>query len=88
MTYPMTIGIVTSALVVYQTFAAQMGVKSQELGRDWMNENGVSKVNRREIKAFRPLRVRLESCFIDRGTALVTQDMCLNQIVSLLLMET
>jgi hypothetical protein len=86
MTYPMIIAIIVLALTMYETFAAEMGVKSERLMWLWRKEDRVSKSQRKEIIALQPLRVKIGSCFIDRGTALVTQDLCLNQIVSLLLL--
>lgn len=84
--YPLVTTIITSSLIVYETFAAQLGSKSEEILRTWQQERGLGKRQRKEIEGLQCIRVRLEAGFIDRGTALVTQDMCINQIVSLLLM--
>lgn len=51
----------------------------------WSGKVGASKATRRSIRAMRPITVRFGSNFMDRETALLTQDFCVNQIVSLLM---
>lgn len=47
----------------------------------------VPKIARREIKSLTPLRIWFGSNFADELTCLVIQDFCINQTISLLLME-
>lgn len=85
-TYPFIISVCVVACMLFETFAAQLGIKSKKLSGDWLMEKNISKINRRVIKSFQPIRIKVGSNFIDRGTALVTQDFCITQTVSLLLM--
>ncbi|OXA47796.1 hypothetical protein Fcan01_17086 [Folsomia candida] len=86
LTYPFAIFTCFTVCMVFETFAAQLFVNSEHLYTDWKKELGLTKVNRRGIRALRPMRMKVGSNFIDRGTALVTQDFCINQTVSLLLL--
>lgn len=85
-TYPFIISICILACMVFETFAAQLGVKSKKLSEDWLKEPRVTKVSRRQIQSMQSLRIKIGSNFIDRATALVTQDFVITQTVSLLLM--
>lgn len=72
--------------MLIETFAASVNGKSCDLISEWKDEAGTSKRLRREVRALKGLKVEVRGNFIDRGTALVTQDFCVNQTVSLLLM--
>lgn len=52
----------------------------------WSWQHGRSKYYRRKIQSMQPLTVRFGSNFIDKGTILATQNFCVNQTVSLLMM--
>lgn len=86
-------GFVTafSSIMVFETVAAVLNAKSSKMIAAWKQicytEKRNAKVKRREVGALRPLIVKFGSNFIDQGTPLVTQDFCVNQTVSLLLMK-
>lgn len=86
MTYPYLILIAVTACMVFETFAAQLLTKSAKQCGDWKMEKNLSKVNRKAIISLQPMRIKMGNNFIDRSTALVTQDFCITQTVSLLLM--
>lgn len=46
-----------------------------------------SKLMRKELQACNTLRIKFGSNFIDNGTPLVMQDVCINQIMSLVLLK-
>ncbi len=74
-----------TAIMVFETLASILNTKSAEMLRVWRQVPNKSK--RKELRALRPLKVKFGSNFIDQGTPLVSQDFCINQIVSLLLMK-
>ncbi|OXA41061.1 hypothetical protein Fcan01_24347 [Folsomia candida] len=86
MTYPFTIFICVMVCVVFETFAAQIFVNSEQQRAEWWLDPELTKLNRSRIRSRRPMRIQVGSNFIDRGTALVTQNFCITQTVSLLLM--
>lgn len=86
LTYPFAIFTCSKVCIIFETFAAQLFVNSEKLYADWKKEPGLLKVNRRRLRSLQPMRMKVGSNFIDRGTALVTQDFCINQTVSLLLL--
>lgn len=86
LSYPFIIIMVGSSCMIFETFAAQFGEKSTNLCHNWLMEKGIAKVNVKRIRSLQSMRIKVGSNFIDGGTALVTQDFCLNQTVSLLLM--
>lgn len=47
--HTLSTAIITTALIVYQTFAAQLGFKSEEIMMEWKQERGISKRQRKEI---------------------------------------
>lgn len=85
-TYPYATFICVTVLMVFETFAAQLFVNSEQLCTDWLKEPGLTRLNRRRIRSLQPMRIKVGSNFVDRGSALITQDFCINQTVSLLLM--
>ncbi|XP_035704132.1 uncharacterized protein LOC118434510 isoform X1 [Folsomia candida] len=76
-----------SALIVYETVAAILNTKSFQIIGTWKQQFCRGKVKRREVRSLRPLMVKFGSNYIDKGTPLVTQDFCINQTVSMLLMK-
>lgn len=86
LTYPFAIFICVMSVVIFESLAAQMCIKSMDQCMNWLKEKGISYVSRRKIRSLQALRIKVGSNFIDRGTALVTQNFCINQTVSLLLM--
>lgn len=78
--------ITFTGLSLLKTVSGRLKVTSENLLENWSRFRGVSKYYRRKIRAMQPLTVRFASNFLDRETALVTQDFCINQTVSLLMM--
>ncbi|XP_035707910.1 uncharacterized protein LOC118435654 [Folsomia candida] len=76
-----------SALIVYETVAAILNTKSVQTIDIWKQRFSRGKAKRREVKSLRPLMVKFGSNYIDKGTPLITQDFCINQTVSMLLMK-
>ncbi|OXA56473.1 hypothetical protein Fcan01_08673 [Folsomia candida] len=77
-----------SALIVYETVAAILNTKSaQTIGKWGQQEIYRGKVKRREVRSLRSLMVKFGANYIDKGTPLVTQNFCVSQTVSMLLMK-
>lgn len=85
-TYCTVVILCVLASMAFDTFASQIGVKSDQRRKEWGKERGLKKVERKILTSLQPIRIRIGSNFVDRDTALVTQDFCLKQTASLLLM--
>lgn len=72
-------------LVLFETVAGQVFLRSWILIRKLRGGCRTAQ-KRKELAFLRPLKVQFASNFIDKATALATQDFCINQTVSLLLM--
>lgn len=73
------------SIIPFTTIAAMLNTDSSELLMSW-KMFGRNKYLRKQLTSFRPLKVKFGMNFIDKGTTLVTQNFCVIQIVSLLLM--
>lgn len=76
-----------SALIVYETVAAIVNTKSVRIIGAWKGQFCRSKIKRREVTSLKPLMIKFGSSFIDKGTPLITQNFCITQTVSMLLMK-
>lgn len=75
-----------AGLLFFESVAAQVMTRSEELLTSWRRNVGIETVKRKYLKSFKPMKVTFASNYVDKLTVLVTQDFCLNQIVSLLIM--
>jgi hypothetical protein len=92
--YPVALIASFSGLAVMQTLSAKLMLESEKLVGKWKRKNTFSgvvtkntKYRRRMIRSMQMLKVRFGSNFIDRDTTLVTQNFCLCQTVSLLILQ-
>lgn len=81
-------GFITAftSIMVFETIAAVLNTKSIGVIAAW-SQLSTGKVRRKEVRSLRPLMVKFGQNYIDRGTPLVSQDFCISQTVSLLLMK-
>lgn len=86
-TYPIVIAMAFMDLMLFETFAAQLGIKSNQVMEMWKREGRITRFHRREFWAMQAITIKIEGNFIDRGTALVTQNFCVTTTASLLLMK-
>lgn len=86
--FPLTFLVTFTGLCLLETVSGRLRMASTNLLWHWSRrcDIGDCKYRRRNMRSMQPLTVRFASNFIDRETALVTQNFCLNQIVSLLMM--
>ncbi len=75
-----------TSTMVFETVASLLNTRSIEMLSVWRRLGFKNKVQRKKIRSQRPLKIRYGSNYIDQGTSLVSQDFCINQTVSLLLM--
>jgi len=67
------------------TMASKVFTESRKLLQLWKG-NATNKVQKREIKALYPARLRVFDCFSDQLTPFVAQDFIANQTISLILL--
>lgn len=83
--FPMVVCTTISGLFMVQGVSGKVRVASEDLLRLWRKRYGGSKYYRRNIRSMQPLTIRFASNWVDRDTVLVTQDFCVGQTVSLLM---
>lgn len=83
--FPLIFLFVFIGLVLFLTVAGKLFLRSRKLLRN-LRGGCRTRPKRRELSYLRPLKVQCASNFIDQATALATQDFCINQTVSLLLL--
>jgi hypothetical protein len=91
--FPMVFIGAFSGLVVMQTLSAKLMLESEDLVGIWKTKNSIgpisrnSKYRRRMIQSMQGLKVRFGANFMDRETTLVTQNFCVGQTASLLILQ-
>lgn len=83
------IGFLTAltGLIVLETMSGALVTRSKEAVLTWAKTlAGSSPLRRRQFDSLQLLKVKFGNNFLDRVTALITQDFCINQTVSLLIM--
>lgn len=86
--FPIRFFATFSGLVALQTLAGKLRMTSENLLFSWRRRCGKSKYYRRKVKSMQPLTVKFASNFVDRETTLVTQNFCVAQTVSLLMLKS
>ncbi|OXA40179.1 Cytochrome bo(3) ubiquinol oxidase subunit 1 [Folsomia candida] len=70
-TYCTVVILCVLASMAFDTFASQIGVKSDQRRKEWGKERGLKKVERKILTSLQPIRIRIGSNFVDRDTALM-----------------
>lgn len=82
------IGCMTAltGLASLETMSGSVVIRSEEAISTWKKEAGSNPLRRRKLRSLQSMKIRFGNNYLDRLTALITQDFCLNQTVSLLIM--